>query len=300
LKEVFMRTDAPILRAVFFSMLFASAALAQQPAQELVTAKVIADTSGIKAGMPFTIAVLLKVEPHWHVYWHNPGDSGRATTVNFTVPKGFEVGPLQYPVPIKFKQPGDVIGYGYEGDVLLTARVTPPAKLQDSSRVTIAADVRWLCCRDVCVPGRAKLALALPVQNEPTAANKSVFDDWARRFPLDNDRNVKYANWEVDAAAGTFTHAVEWTKAPGKVEIYPGRHDAIEVQQTDVQTDDGVTRATLKLRVRPGMKLDVTSLPALIVYWPETGEKGAAKPAVGINVKVPLESLAPRNARAAK
>ena len=44
----------------------------------LVKAELLADVSSVKPGEPFTVGVLLKMKPHWHVYWKNPGDSRHA------------------------------------------------------------------------------------------------------------------------------------------------------------------------------------------------------------------------------
>ena len=69
----------------------------------------MADAKSVKAGQPFTLGVLLKIEPGWHVYWKNPGESGMATAVNFKVPEGFKVGELNFPIPRQFGNSGDIV-----------------------------------------------------------------------------------------------------------------------------------------------------------------------------------------------
>src|SRR5690242_77174 len=93
---------------------------------DLVKATLLADVKSVKPGQPFTLAVLLKLEPGWHVYWKNPGESGMATSVTWKLPQGFKAGELNFPIPKQFGNSGDVIGYGYEDEVLLTATITPP------------------------------------------------------------------------------------------------------------------------------------------------------------------------------
>ena len=46
------------------------------------------------------VGVLLEVEPGWHVYWMNPGDSGAPTTVSLTLPPGFTAGPVRFPLRV--------------------------------------------------------------------------------------------------------------------------------------------------------------------------------------------------------
>src|SRR5687768_1565373 len=121
---------------VFIVMIAASLAWGAAPAKnEHVQATLLTDVSAIQAGEPFTVGVMLKIDPHWHVYWLNPGDSGEATKVSIEAPEGLKVGPVQLPVPVKFMQPGDMIGYGYMDEVMITAKVTPPADLPPGSPV---------------------------------------------------------------------------------------------------------------------------------------------------------------------
>src|SRR5438874_269026 len=128
---------------MFISMLPAgpavTAAAAAPPGKDLVAVTLLADVDSVKAGKTFNLGVLLKIKPGWHVYWKNPGDSGMATKVNWKLPQGFEVGALRFPIPTRFVQPGDVITYGYEDELLLTATVTPPKNLDAGEPLTFVA-----------------------------------------------------------------------------------------------------------------------------------------------------------------
>src|SRR4051794_3025095 len=90
---------------------------------ELVRAKLLADVSAIQPGQPFTVGVLLTIEPGWHVYWKNPGDSGLSTSAKWTLPEGFKAGDLQFPVPTRFDLEGGLVNYGYHDEVMLTATI---------------------------------------------------------------------------------------------------------------------------------------------------------------------------------
>src|SRR5688500_219418 len=103
-----MRSLLPLLCCAFLTCAAPSALATSAEAgkQEHVKAQLLADVSAAKPGATFTLGVLLTLDPHWHVYWTNPGDSGRATSVKFQAPAGVTVGELRYPVPIRFDQPG--------------------------------------------------------------------------------------------------------------------------------------------------------------------------------------------------
>ena len=46
-----------------------------------------------------TVGLYFKLEPGWHVYWKNAGDSGEPPHIQWTLPKGVTAGPMQFPRP---------------------------------------------------------------------------------------------------------------------------------------------------------------------------------------------------------
>ncbi len=128
-----------------------------------VQASLVAADASIQPGRPFVVALRLVHAPHWHTYWINPG-TGLPTSLKWTLPPGFEAGPIEWPAPAVLRDhTGTIVGNGYDGDTLLPVRITPPAALAPGSRVVLAAQADWLMCSDECVPGSAKLSLTLPV-----------------------------------------------------------------------------------------------------------------------------------------
>ena len=99
---------------------FVPTAIALPKAADLLKAKLLADVSTIEPGRPFTLGVLMKMSPKWHVYWINPGNSGLPPAIEWRLPSGFIVGELQFPVPARIDLPGGLVNYGYLDEVLLT------------------------------------------------------------------------------------------------------------------------------------------------------------------------------------
>ena len=128
---------------------------------------VSADTS-VQPGKPITVALRFVHDPHWHTYWLNPG-TGLPTTINWKLPPGWIAGGIQWPAPKVLKDSkGNIVGNGYEGELFLPVTLTPPADLKPGENVELNAAVDWLMCEDVCIPGNAKLALALTVSADPS------------------------------------------------------------------------------------------------------------------------------------
>ena len=125
-----------------------------------VKAELIPTKAEISPGGTTLLAIHLKLEPGWHVYWENPGDSGLATTAQVKGPEGFVIGPILYPTPESIEQPGGLVCYGYEDSACLFVEVTAPESLK-GDEFSFTAEVQWLICEEVCFYGEAKLATKL-------------------------------------------------------------------------------------------------------------------------------------------
>jgi thiol:disulfide interchange protein DsbD len=134
--------------------------------------------------MPPHVGLLFDLEPGWHVYWTNAGDSGEPPAVKWTLPERVTVGPLQFPAPKRLPL-GPLMDFGYETQVLFPAELHLNGK--PANAVPIAADVSWLVCRQACIPGKAHLSLDLPVgsggPNGSSSAAAPLFQKTFRAMP---------------------------------------------------------------------------------------------------------------------
>jgi thiol:disulfide interchange protein len=92
----------------------------------------------------------------------NPGDSGEAPRIDWTLPPGFTVGEFAWPLPDRIPV-GSAMTYGYSQSVVLPIPVTPPANLVAGTRVSLTGQAGWLVCEKICIPEEATIALSLPV-----------------------------------------------------------------------------------------------------------------------------------------
>jgi thiol:disulfide interchange protein DsbD len=149
---------------------------------ELVKPSLISDFSAIQPGQKFRVGILYKIEPGWHIYWKYSGDSGIPTKIEWQLPPGFKVGNLQWPLPVRDKEPGDLEVFGYSSDVLLFADVEAPAALP-SDPIVIQAKTDWLVCQSLCVPGKAQLSMTLTGGPSTPSASLAVFQKFASLVP---------------------------------------------------------------------------------------------------------------------
>jgi len=159
----FMRTSIRTMAILgWLGGTLAAQAMAATVQNGQVQVQLVASVNQVRPGEQITVGLQQHIQPGWHTYWLNPGDSGLATTIEWTLPTGASAGDIQWPLPHRFVQ-GSVGNFGYDTDVTLLSRISVPAKLRSGASFPIGAKVRWLACRDVCVPQEATVQLVLPV-----------------------------------------------------------------------------------------------------------------------------------------
>jgi thiol:disulfide interchange protein DsbD len=152
-----------------FSFLSCAALVSPALAEEAtvgVDLALISEVSAIAPGKPFTVALKVHHHPDFHTYWQSPGIVGVPFAIEWKLPTGFSVGPLQWPAPEKVNMAGH-LAHGYERDILLMTEITPPPSLP-SQKVQLQATASWMACAAGCYPEKKALTLDLPVRTETT------------------------------------------------------------------------------------------------------------------------------------
>ena len=152
----------------------------------LVKAELVAETTSLAPASTLWVALHLAIRPGWHVYWHNPGDSGLPTTIDWELPSGFSAGAISWPVPEHFVQSG-IGNYGYAGSSDLLVPITVAPHIAPGGTAVLSAEASWLVCAEICIPGGAKLSLSLPIVAGPAVldpARAALFAAVRRQLPL--------------------------------------------------------------------------------------------------------------------
>jgi thiol:disulfide interchange protein DsbD len=236
------------LRAILtFVLACTSAAFAQfSLKEEQVKASLLADTTAIVPGRPFTALVRLEMKEGWHVYWEFGGDSGLPPKVNWALPEGFRAGPITWPLPeIYVDAEIDQTTYVYHGELVLPITITPPAEIA-ANEITLSAALSWLVCEKICVPGQGNVSLTLPVAREAAPANVELLAKVQARLPK-ADAPPFRATWEVQA--DVFTVRVSGLAAEAKIEFFPLPPDGGVVPDVAQITEaDGERLITVKVK----------------------------------------------------
>jgi thiol:disulfide interchange protein DsbD len=142
-------------------------------ASDNVQARLISEVDAIAPGHSIWIALEFNIRDGWHTYWRNPGDSGQATTLRWTLPAGVTAGDIVWTAPHRFEIP-PLINYGYAKHAMHLVQITAARDLKAGAPLELAAQASWLVCADVCIPESAQLHLRLPVSAAGGAVDPTV------------------------------------------------------------------------------------------------------------------------------
>lgn len=168
---------------------FSNACNATEDKSAHVKASLISEAAAVVPGETFWIALRLEIEPHWHTYYKNPGDSGLATTVEWTPPPGFKIDGPQWTIPQRIVT-SSLTSFAYEKEALHFFRVEV-SKDALQGPVTLQGHASWLVCKESCLPGEANLTL--PLEVGPTARSS----EWKTR--LEQARHALPGNFPPDS-----------------------------------------------------------------------------------------------------
>ena len=170
------------LSALFLSLaLCATAATAHAQAVKTghLEAQLVAQDQGAAPGSTITVGLSQKINKGWHTYWRNPGDSGEATKIAWTLPPGWSAGEIVWPAPHRLPL-GPLMNYGFKDQVILPVSLKVPASAKVGQTYALKAAVSFLVCADVCVPEDAVLSLDVPVVAAPAGPDPQWGDKIAK------------------------------------------------------------------------------------------------------------------------
>ena len=169
---------------------------AQFGGESHVDAKLISEVVSVKPGSSFWVAVRLKMNDDWHTYWRNPGDSGLETTIDWNLPEGFSAKEINWPYPERIKEEPLMI-FGYHDTIYLLTEISISENVTPGEAVFLKADVNWLECAEVCIPGQADVKVRLEVKDTSPEINDryvETFADARSKLPLTS------TDWRLRAA----------------------------------------------------------------------------------------------------
>ena len=289
-----------ILLLVVAGLVSAVGAVAASPSADVahLHVQLVMPETALNPGGPADVGLYFKLEPGWHVYWKNAGDSGEAPRLRWTLPDGITAGQFQFPAPKRLPL-GPLMDFGYEDEVLfpLTLNVAKSAK---PGPAPLHARVDWLVCREVCIPGKAELEVVAMVGDHGakplvSAADADLYKRLLNRLPepLPSSATAVFATTATGFKLAVITGKAEKTAAffPAEQSIIdnPAPQPASPLQKgivLDLKKDANLTANPQQLagvvELSDGRAYDIVAKPGAIpVAAPKAGTEGLLK-AVGL------------------
>lgn len=286
----------PAAAAALVAALIAAPALAAPLAGPIeaphVQVSLVAERTAATPGEALTLGVHFALDDHWHVYWQNPGDSGEAPKIRWTLPAGYAAGPIVWPAPSPIPV-GPLLNYGYEGEVLLpvTVRVPSEAAGEAAGEAAIEAKVSWLVCREDCIPGKTTFAVTLPV------GAGAPDPEWAPRFAAARDTAPQPTPAVFSRENKTLTLRLPALAAPPGVGVrfYPRAEGLVPPTAAQVATRPAEGGVTLALTLADTAPATIERLDGLVQLGDDPRQTWAVDAAPGAVAAAAEVAAAPRD-----
>ncbi len=251
-------------------LIFGADATAQSPAGSHAQVELIAEQNASLPGRPLWVGLLFRLDPGWHIYWQNPGDSGEPPKVQWHLPPRLTAGTIRWPQPIRLGT-GTVVDYGYEGQVLLMAPIEEPSKQHATSLPSVSADVKYIVCREMCIPGKANLTLAPPPHGD-WSQWRTLFEQTRQQLP-----KPLPASWKVSAESDRshFIVSVRGSSQVQNASFFPLDPDQIDNSSPQAFASNR-TEFHLTLKKSDQLIKPISTLKGLIILGPRRAFEVAA------------------------
>jgi len=262
----FVRRLSFAIASLVFALSFGGIAVAQSFAVSHAKVSIVSETDSFQPGQNSWVGVLFDLEKGWHIYWVNPGDSGEPPKIQWQLPMGFQVKAIRWPTPVRLGT-GTVIDYGYEGRVLLPVQMQAPGDYKAGKLVALSADIRYLICREVCIPAKAQASLTVPSGNAANAgAGRQLFQTTFANSPKPLPAGSKAT---ASFAGGFFLLSVETGTSESKATFFP-----LEEDQVDNAAPQAITATARGVQIKLKISDQLVSggipiLRGIVVFGPE-------------------------------
>ena len=157
----------------------------------------VSETSKLRLISPYSqndgknllIGLEYEMEPGWKTYWKSPGDGGFAQSISWQNSTNIKNVNILWPTPVEFEILG-LTSLGYQNDIIFPLEIELEDELQNTF---LNLHVTFLICKDVCIPGDAKVFLEIPFGEKKLTNNYFDLEKALSLLP-EEDLNSSYIN----------------------------------------------------------------------------------------------------------
>ncbi len=252
--------------------------------------ELLADQDSVSPGSTFSVGLKFSLDPGWHIYWKNPGDSGLPPRFTWQNDPAVTIdGPL-WPYPERIST-GPLTNYGL-GNTLIPFQGKVSSKI-DSSTIDLRVSLEWLACKDECLPGEGTVEISLPVtkMNGAPSVYAKEFEAAFNRVPTPLQR-VSIAIEEQQDKIVLALIPLDQRFLPSSVSFFPEDPKIISNSAPQISSRDGDT-LRLSLQRDPRRREPISRVRGVLYSeqgWSESGVPKAVQ--IDTNPGEPLQEVA--------
>ncbi|MDJ0684367.1 MAG: protein-disulfide reductase DsbD family protein [Alphaproteobacteria bacterium] len=137
----------------------------------------VGEADALRLGLEF------QMQEGWKIYWRSPGDAGFPPRPDWARSENVASVEMDWPAPKRFSIFG-LETFGYEQEVVFPLTV---ALERPGEPAVLAAEVEYLVCSDICIPGSAEVALELTDGAATPSRRAHAIDRFQARVPTGSD-----------------------------------------------------------------------------------------------------------------
>jgi len=195
-----MKKKLILIFTIFIFPLFVNAKFASVDTSH-AKFELLVETNEIVANEDFVIGIKFEIEPGWHIYWKNPGDSGLPAEIKWKNTETIEFKKFLWPSPQKTPEE-PLMTYGYYNEVVLPAIFSVDSDYIKNGPSIFEID--FLICEKICIPEKAVIDFDLSsYSDDDIQASREILSSWYNELPINFDRKLL-----VEASNNYFS--IEW------------------------------------------------------------------------------------------
>lgn len=190
-KKIGCRVSAVLASALVAVGLFAVPAQAADPhasdwagVNSETQLRLISAVSGTGDLTELRLGLQFRMDPGWKIYWRSAGTTGYPPEIDWSQSTGIGDVEFLWPAPVRFKIFG-IEAIGYKDEVVFPLNVTVA---QVGGPVSLRAQVNYLTCKEICIPGSEMLILDIPAGPANATPFAGLIDRFRARVPVSAEK----------------------------------------------------------------------------------------------------------------
>lgn len=198
----------------------------------------IRDNESIDALFDFVL------EPGWHIYWRNPGDSGAPPRVQV---QGGQLVEWKWPAPERISLP-PLTNYGYEARVSFPVILKPDVGVRE-----MVLRFEWLVCKVECVPVLATMKIPVVWGSSRTELREDhpdriLWEEAARRLSL-KQGTPRVELVRLTSETATLRISGKDLAQTEEIQIFPFEKEIFRSASPQIDTAGGAMNSAMELRM---------------------------------------------------